>query len=270
MKKSLYVIFVNYNSGKQLHDGVVMVLKSPCVTGIIIVDNASIDGSLEYLQKIKNTKKVLIIKNKKNLGFYKAVNTAIKKALKLNADMVMPLDFDLTFDSDFISKLFKIDGDIVVPVLKIKKNSKWFYDYGGKINWLTGSASHLLKARMVKNPKEQCDFVSGGCTIIKRKVLEKVGLFDEDYFLYFGDADYTLHAKEMGLKVVIDVTTIVHHKNEFSRQIGNIRKLKITFFDNLTFIHKRIPWFLQPVAYVNIFLTCVQVLFSVALKLVLE
>jgi len=276
VKKSLYIIFVNYNSGKQLHEGVKLVLKSPSVTGLIIVDNASQDESLQYLNTIKHTKKIVLIKNNKNLGFYKALNVAIKKAFKLKADMVMPLDFDLGFTFDFITKLSKVDGDIVAPVLTFERNKKWFYDYGGRINWITGSVNHLIKSRTIKTPKaiissvkrtraNWYDFVSGGCTIIKREVIEKVGYFDEDYFLYFGDADYVLQARKQGFKVVIDATTVVHHKIEFPSQTGNFKKLRISFFDNLTFIHKRIKWFLKPVAYANILSVSVRILFGLFL-----
>src|SRR3990167_9233364 len=108
--KKLYTIFVNFNSGKQIYEGVKAVLKSPSVTGVILVDNGSKDDSMKYLRIIKNRNRITIIKNKENLGFYKALNVAIKKALELKADMVMPLDFDLDFSFDFITKLSKVDG----------------------------------------------------------------------------------------------------------------------------------------------------------------
>src|SRR6185503_17609259 len=103
---------------KLLPKGVRLVLKSPSVTGLIIVDNGSSDESLKYLSTLKSTKRVILIKNSKNLGFYKALNIAIKKAMRLKADAVMPMDFDLSFDFDFISRLSKVAGDIVAPVIK--------------------------------------------------------------------------------------------------------------------------------------------------------
>lgn len=274
--KKLYPIFVNFNSGKQLYDGVTAVLKSPSVTGIIIVDNGSKDESMKYLYRIKDISKLTIIKNKKNLGFYKALNIAIKKAQKFKADMVMPLDFDLDFNFDFISKLSKVDGDIIAPVLKFKKDDKWFYDYGGKFNFITGSSNHIIKnyptknlgavkaARNRRNPNSY-DFVSGGCTIIKKEVIEKNGYFDEDYFVYWGDADYIVKARDAGFKVVMDGNTIVYHKIEIARQTRNFKKLKISFFDNLMFIKKRIRWYFKPIAYLHIFLLSTKV-FLITLK----
>jgi hypothetical protein len=274
--KKLYPIFVNFNSGKQLYEGVTAVLKSPSVTGIIVVDNGSIDQSMNHLSQIKNMSRVIIIKNKKNLGFYKALNIAIRKAFELKADMVMPLDFDLDFSFDFITKLSKVDGDIIAPVLKFKKDGKWFYDYGGKFNFITGSSNHIIKnyptknlgavkaARNRRNPNSY-DFVSGGCTIIKKEVIEKNGYFDEDYFVYWGDADYIVKAGNAGFKVVMDGNTIVYHKIEIARQTRNFKKLKISFFDNLMFIKKRIRWYFKPIAYLHIFLLSTKV-FLVTLK----
>lgn len=268
--KKLYAVFVNYNSGEQLYKGVGAVLKSPSVTGVIIVDNGSKDKSLDYLEKIKDLKRIVLIKNKRNMGFYKALNMAIKEAWKLKADMVMPLDFDLDFSFDFISKLLKIDGDIIAPALKFKRGGKWFYDYGGRINWLTGNPTHVITSWVVKsigavststnhdNPY-WCDFVSGGCTIIKKKVFNSIGNFDEDYFVYFGDADYALKAKEAGFNVVMDGSTIVYHKQEVARETKNVHKLKISFFDNLIFIRKRIKWYFRPMAYLYILLAVINV-----------
>ncbi len=65
--KKLYLIFINFNSGKQLYQGVTAVLRSSSVTGIIIVDNGSRDESMKYLDAIKDVNKLIVIKNKKNL-----------------------------------------------------------------------------------------------------------------------------------------------------------------------------------------------------------
>lgn len=266
----LFPIFVNYNSGEQLFNGLQIVLKSQAVTGLIVVDNNSRDGSLSKIEGIKNPK-ITILKNKKNFGFYKALNKGIKKAFILGADAVMPLDFDLDFSFDFIAKISKVDADIVAPILKSKMYGKWFYDYGGKFNWITGESTHILKNKHKKNigaiiaskngkDPHRFDFVSGGCTIFKKEVFKKLGFFDEDYFVYFGDADFSVSAMEKGFKVVLDGNTVVHHKIEVASQTRNFRKLKISLFDNLTFIRKRIKWYFRPLAYGNILVIIVRVL----------
>ena len=204
--KKLYTIFINFNSGKQLYEGVKVVLTLPSVTGVIIVDNDSKDNSLDLLNKL-DMRKITIIKNSENLGFYIAVNIGIKTAFDMGADLIMPLDFDLDFSSDFISKLLKVDADIIAPVLKFQRDDKWVYDYGGRINWFLGRSSHLEKNKPLKpnefgksatdrKTENWYDFVSGGCTIFNKTVIEKIGFLDEDYFVYYGDTDYSLKARK--------------------------------------------------------------------------
>lgn len=257
--KKLFAIFVNFNSGDQLFRGVRSVLNFPEISGIIIVDNGSSDNSLVKAEKL-DQKKVSIIKNQKNLGFYKAVNLGIKKAIELGADGVMPLDFDLDFDSNFIKKLVKVQADVVAPVLKFKRNNKWVFDYGGRINWLIGRSTHLEKSSPIRPTVaakstfdrkniNRYDFVSGGATIIKKAVLDKIGLLDEDYFVYYGDTDFTIKAARAGFKVVADPNTIVHHKLEITKKTRNIKKLRIALSDNLTFIKKNVPWYFKLFAY---------------------
>lgn len=271
--EKLFVIFVNYNSGNQLYEGMNSVLKSKSVSGVIVVDNASKDDSLKRVEQIKSKKTIIVIKNKKNLGFYKALNIAVQKAFQLNADKVMPLDFDLDSSFDFISKLAQVDADMVAPVLKFRQNGKWWYDYGGRFNLIKGSSYHIIKrtpqkkvgaivSSSDKSNSYWFDFISGGCTIIKKDVFRKNGLFDEDYFVYWGDADFALHARENGFKVVMDGNTIVYHKIEINTQTKNFRKLKISFLDNITFIKKRVKWFFKPVAYLNLLLFASKILWK--------
>lgn len=265
----LFVIFINYNSGNQLFKGLTSVLKSPSVAGVIIVDNGSKDNSMEMIGKVIKRKKVHIIRNKTNSGFYKALNIAIKKALSLNADAVMPLDYDLDFTYDFISKLSKIDGDIIVPTLRSKLANGWVYDYGGRLRFASGTSCHILLEKRLKesgttqtslshdNPY-WIDFVSGGCTIIKKGVIDRIGFFDEEYFVYWGDADYTYNALKNGFRVVLDRDTIVHHRIELASNTKNFRKLKISLKDNLTFIRKRVKWYFMPISYLNVFLLVIK------------
>lgn len=271
--KNLYIIFVNFNSGDQLLNGVKSVLRSKTVSGIIIVDNDSRDGSLKKIEEIAKNKNIHILKNKENLGFYNALNIAVKKAIKLKADAVMPLDFDLDFSFDFISKLAKVDSDMVVPVLKSKYNDNWFYDYGGRINFKTSDGSHNLKTKKLKLNKpiytnvgkedpNWIDYVSGGCTIIKMTVFKEIGLFNEKYFVYWGDTEFALRARRNGFKVAVDPSTVVYHKLEIATQTKNFHKLKISFMDNVRFINNEIKKYYRPFSYLFIFILMLKVLFN--------
>lgn len=280
MVKNLYAIFVNYNGGSRFYEGVTFSLASPTVKGVVVIDNGSKDDSLKQIYTIKTKKNLIIVKNRTNRGFNKAVNQGMKKALQNKADAVMPMDFDLGFHHDFITKIAKVDADFVAPILKSKVNNRTSYDYGGRMNWVTGMQSHLTSNRYIstigrlstssrKHEKYWIDFVSGGCTIIKKEVIEKIGYLDEDYFVYWGDAEYALRARDAGFNVVMDGETVVDHYYEYSRKTLNQHKLKISFLDNLTFIRKKIKWYYKPIAYISITLLSIRV-FTVFFAAVVE
>src|SRR3989344_1693608 len=104
MNKKIFAVFVNYNFGDKISYAVSSVLKFNSVAGAVVIDNASKDNCIGKVRKIRSKKKLVIIENKKNEGFDKAVNVAIEKALALGADYVIPLDADLDFGTDFIQR----------------------------------------------------------------------------------------------------------------------------------------------------------------------
>lgn len=269
----IFAVFVNYNFGDKISHAVASSLKFNSVAGAVVIDNASKDNSIAKIRNIKSKKKLVIIINKKNEGFDKAVNVAIKKALALGADYVIPLDADLDYESDFITRLYDVGADYVVPVLKFKRNGRWIYDYGGRINWLIGRTTHLESFKKLpllqtavstndRSTENWVDFVSGGCTLMKKEVFEKIGFYDEDYFLYFGDTEFSLRARQAGFKVVVDSTTFMWHTIAEHKVTLNKFKIKVTLQGNLTFIRKVVPWYFRPIAYAYFVALTFKVLYN--------
>lgn len=277
INKKIFAVFVNYNFGDKISHAVSSVLKFNSVTGAVVIDNASKDNSITKVKRIKSKKKLVIIENRKNEGFDKAVNTAIKKALALGAEYVIPLDADLDYSQDFIQRLYDVNADYVVPVLKFKRNGKWIYDYGGRVNWLIGRTTHLESFKQL-HPKDTAvstsdrstdnwiDFVSGGCTLMKKEIFEKIGFYDEDYFLYFGDTEFSLRARNAGFKVVVDPTTFMWHTIAEHKVTLNKFKIKVTLQGNFTFISKVIPWYFRPISYSYFIALTLKVLYNLYLR----
>lgn len=282
MNNKVYAVFVNTNSGDSIVRAVKAVLKFKLVVGAIITDNGSTDGGIEKVAQIKaKGKKVVIIQNGKNLGFDVSINKSIKKALSLGADYIIPLDSDLDYSWDFVQRLYDAGGDYTVPVLKFKRNGNWVYDYGGRVNWLIGRTTHLERDKPL-DPKKAAisandrttenwfDFVSGGCTLVKRVVFEKIGFYDEDYFLYYGDTEISLRARKAGFKVVVDPTTFMWHTLKEHKVTVNKFKLKTVLEGNLTFINKCIAWYFKPFAYTYFVLLVAKVWYNTYLKSYVE
>ncbi|MDO8669613.1 MAG: glycosyltransferase family 2 protein, partial [Candidatus Buchananbacteria bacterium] len=145
-----------------------------------------------------------------NLGYSGGNNIGIKDALEQGADYVFILNPDTIIEKNALTKLIETAESnpkigIAGPV--IDENGKIIY--GGKIKWLKPELIHLE----TRNQKLETNFyIPGAAMLIKRKVIEKIGLLDERYFLYFEDADYCERAKRAGYKLAIAPEALIHHK----------------------------------------------------------
>ncbi len=154
-----------------------------------------------------------IIESRKNIGFARAVNLGIKNALMdQSIDSVLLLNNDLTLpygNIDMLRKTLFSDQKIgiVSPVLH---HSGKLYDWGAKLNMWTGSVKHINFGQKPKN-RISPDHISGAAMLIKRTLIDKIGLFDERFFLYFEDVDYCLRSRRAGFTIQIDPEVVAEH-----------------------------------------------------------
>lgn len=205
----------------------------------VVVDNASTDGSAEAFRKLKD---VVLVKNKENLGFTGGNNEGIKKALELGADFVMVLNNDTTLDRDLVNELVEVAGSkkeagIFTPKIYFAKGFEFHkdrYDRGekGKVIWAAGGKIDWDNVYGINRGVdevdtgqydriEEVDFGTGACLFVKREVFEKVGMFDNRYFMYYEDADFCEKAKRNGFKIVYVPTAKLWHKVAQSSGIGS-------------------------------------------------
>jgi GT2 family glycosyltransferase len=104
------------------------------------------------------------------------------------------------------------------PVQSIKglqSNRYKIWSAGGGINKLTKRTFHFGENKNDRGHHDQereVDFLSGCCLLIKREVIEKIGLLDSDYFMYYEDVDFCLRVKEQGYKILYVPGSIIWHK----------------------------------------------------------
>lgn len=194
---------------------------------IIIVDNNSQDGSKKVLKKLKN---IHFISLKENTGFAGGNNVGIKEALKRNSDAVLILNNDTIVSEKFLIHLVNSlkKAQIISPKIYFasgfeyhKKYSKkdlgkviWYA--GGKIDWENILGTHLGVDEVDTGQfQKTCkiDFATGACMLIKRTVFEEIGFFDEKYFLYLEDLDFSVRAAKKGFKIFFEPKAIIWHKN---------------------------------------------------------
>lgn len=213
---------------------------------VILVDNDEEPLLNRRISELKRLlKNITILTPKNNLGFAKGINLGLRKAMEdKKIDYFLILNNDTILPRDALSKLIANDADIVSPVLKFKNTQgEWVYDYGGKINWWTGRTTHVEKkarGNRQQATESKIDYVSGCCMLVKRKVLETVGLLDERFFFYFEDVDFCLRAGKNGFKIEAAGNVAVYHKLGGSIGRWSKRAIMYNLISNFKFIRKNL------------------------------
>lgn len=228
----VFVSILNFNGKKNTIDclkSLEKIVKERFELRVLVTDNASKEKL--NLPKLANLK-VHFIQNKENLGFSGGHNIGIRYALKNGADYVLVLNNDTIIDKNLIAELVSsIDKDvgIVVPKIYFAKGyefhkarysqgekGKVFWYAGGIMDWDNVLATHRGVDEVDHgqyDKEEETDFASGCCMLIKKEVFEKIGLFDEKYFLYYEDNDLSQRAKRSGFKIIYKPKAMLWHKN---------------------------------------------------------
>lgn len=241
----IFAVVLSYNGGTLVID----CLKKLLMTGVevIVIDNASKDGSLKEIKKIKRVSK--IIANDDNLGFAKGCNQGIKFALKKKADFVLLLNQDALVEKDFLGPLKEgLEKNkklgAAASIIKHRRNKRTFYDFGGQISSFTKQAVHDKRTSLKNNRKPvERDFVSGCCLLVKKEVFEKTGFFDEDFFLYFEDVDFCYRMKEKGFRIQVFPQSVIFHQISGSLGRDNPLVIAYNFRNHLFFVKKHFSFF---------------------------
>lgn len=235
-KYQLTVIIVNYNVEYFLDQCLSSVKEASKNLKVetIVVDNNSIDGSIKMLKE--NHPEVPVIENKENLGFSKANNIAIQQAegefiLLLNPDTVVAED---TFDKtvEFLKDnpdygglgVRMVDGKgRFLPESKrgLPTPTVAFYKISGlsKIFPKSKKFSKYHAGHLKEDESGEVDILSGAFMMIRKSVLDKIGLLDETFFMYGEDIDLSYRIQLGGYKnhYAAD-TAIIHYKGESTKK----------------------------------------------------
>ncbi len=204
-----------------------------------IVVNNNPKENLDNLKK--RFRKVTFLETGKNLGFAGGNNFGIKSALKNGADFVFVLNNDTLLDKDLLVQLIKVASlnkqiAILSPKIyfapgyeyhkeryKSKDLGKIIWYAGGIIDWQNILTSHQGVDEIDGGQYDVgggTDFVSGCAMFVNQRVFEKIGLFDERYFLYLEDLDFCQRAKLSGFKIIYAPQAKLWHKNAGSSTVG--------------------------------------------------
>ncbi len=180
---------------------------------------------LNSLNKNKKSKKnIFFIKNDFNYGFAGGNNIGIKFALrKLNSDFVLLLNNDTIVDSNFLIELINVTNEkekvgLVGPKV-------YYYNFNNKKNVIQWSDSYFIsQIGLIKNSKrgnidnfeddcyKEVTFLYGACLLINKDIIEKVGLLDNDYFLYWEETDLCYKVRKLGYNLYFVPKSKIWHK----------------------------------------------------------
>ena len=188
--------------------------------------------------------KITKLTNKENLGFSGGNNTGIKYALDNGADYILLLNNDTVIEPEFLKKLVEVGEKdekigILGPVI-YKCGTDEIHFAGGKIGWLYDEARHVPGAS---------DYITGACFLIKRKVIEKIGLMPEDYFLYFEDAEWCLKARKVGFGCKVVSEARIGHEVSKNTQEYSFSYVYYHYRNGLLLAKRNAPFLIKIIAY---------------------
>ncbi len=214
MDDKVDIIIVNYNTCSFLKKCVDSILKHTNYPyRLIVIDNNSKDDNKKYLSQLKH-KGFTVVFNNENYGSSKAWNQGIRLG---QGKYILFLNPDTLVTSGWLGKMVhcaKSDPKIaVVGAKQIDQNGNIIY--AGVIE---KDNKYIFRGRGEKDHPHkynqicECITVSGACYMIKRENIPKIGYFDERFFLYAEESDYSYRTRLLGFKIVYCPVTIIHYK----------------------------------------------------------
>ncbi len=219
---------------------------------ILLVDNASTDGSVQFVRD--RYPGVEVVVNDGNFGFARGNNVGFRHALKSGADYVMLLNADTEVEPDWLDRLMEVmaaDPNVGICGSKIMMFSQrgLISSFGHGMN-LLGFAWDAFVGR-IDGPRWQevreVVSVCGAALLIRREALEAAGLFDPMYFAYYEDVDLALRVRMCGYTVKVAPGSIVYHKYSAFFERRPLTKILLSKRNYFLFVLKffplrKIPW----------------------------
>ncbi|MDP9727213.1 MULTISPECIES: glycosyltransferase family 2 protein [Alicyclobacillus] len=239
MEKLVDIVVVSYNTRSLLLECLQLIYKHTSLPfQIYVVDNGSQDGSVQALKK-NSFPHLQVLRNTRNLGYARACNQGI---LQGNSPYIVLCNSDVMVQEGWLEPLMAcIQSDPNIAVVGPK-----MIDGQGRITaagvfgtvfdhqprgYLEPNGLHLY------NEQEDCLSVCGALYMIRRDLLSELGLFDENYFFYFEETDYSINARWHGYRVVYCPQSVIRH--DVGGSSRNHRQLRQWFENSRNYFEKK-------------------------------
>jgi GT2 family glycosyltransferase len=244
----VYIIIINWNGLKDTIECLESVLQLNYDNfKILVVDNGSSDDSYNSISG--KFPEIEIIGNKSNMGFTGGNNIGIKHAMNNEADYVWLLNNDTVVGSEVLSNLISNargydDFGLASPVINYYDSPHCMQYCGSYIDWYKFEIVHAtdvdaLHQWDVGRRKNLC--LWGTALLISRNLIDNIGCFDDNFFAYYEDFDFSLRSLRAGFTNMMVTEAVIQHKNPLPNATELLRSPAYYFYltrNNMFFTYK--------------------------------
>lgn len=218
--KKIFAIIVTYNGMQWIEHCIESLLESTVPVQILVIDNCSTDGTLDFINNIFPM--VMTFPQKKNLGFGQANNVGIRYALDNNADYCLLINQDAYLDKFALEKMLKVsDGNSLLSPIHLNGDGSRI-DYMFKYS-IRNSQNKLIDDLLINKELKNCyemKEICAACWLMPIDLLKKIGGFNPLFFHYSEDSNYYQRMLFHNIKTLLVPSTYVRHDREVQ---GNIK-----------------------------------------------
>lgn len=183
---------------------------------ILVIDNGSDDNSAELLAKVLSPNELIMLPE--NRGFAAGSNAGLRQARESGYDYALLLNNDAFPTSDMLARMIAHIGPDVALV-----SPKIFYEVDPERIWFAGGDRHPITLDLINTGRDlpdspqwsvsrDVDYLLGTCLLVNLAATENCPYFDEIYFLYFEDLDWSLRLKAQGLRLRLAADAHLYHR----------------------------------------------------------
>lgn len=251
MNPSVAIVILNWNGRLYLERFLPSVMASTYpVLQVVIVDNASADDSIEYLQQ--NFPSINIVRLPQNFGYAGGYNRGLKQ---VQADYYILLNSDVEVQPAWIEPVIQLmenDRSIAVcqPKILMYDHKEMFEYAGASGGWLDHLGYPFARGRIFDvcekdngqyDSAEPIFWASGAAMFVRSKVYHELGGLDEFFFAHQEEIDFCWRVQLAGHKVYACPASVVYHVGGGTLPKGNKRKVFLNFRNNLIMLAKNLP-----------------------------
>lgn len=264
--QKLYVVVPNWNGADRIKSCLDSLRAQTRDHEVIVVDNGSVDESVMLVER--DYPEVILIKHPKNKGFAGGVNAGLRYAIQHKATYTALLNNDAVADESWLKNLVEfLDANPKSGIVtsKIADANKSHLDSTGDLYTVWGLPFPRGRGEAYSDKYDKDTWVfgaSGGASLYRIKMLEEIGLFDEDFFAYYEDVDISFRAQLAGWKVGYQPKALVYHEiGATSRTIKGFAAYQ-TLKNLPLLLWKNVPWSLMRQVWPRLVLAWSGILFS--------